>query len=161
MRHVISVLVENKFGVLAKIAGLFSARGYNIDSLAVGETEDPRFSRMTVVVPGDDRIIDQVKRQLSKIIEVIDVKELVPGNYVERDLVLVKVPYIDSKKEKVDELIDRFHITIADIVGDDVILEIVGEEAFVESAIEELKQIGIKEIVRTGTIALEKGCKEV
>lgn len=157
MRHVISVLVENKFGVLAKIAGLFSARGYNIESLAVGETDDPRFSRMTVVVPGDDRIIDQVKRQLAKVIEVIEIKELASGNYVERDLVLVKVPYTDSTKETINEVIDRFHLTIADIVGDSVILQIVGEESFVESAIEELKQIGIKEIVRTGTIALEKG----
>ncbi len=156
MRHVISVLVENKFGVLAKIAGLFSARGYNIESLAVGETDDPRFSRMTVVVPGDDRIIDQVKRQLAKVIEVIEVKDLASGNYVERDLVLIKVPYIDSTKRKVDEIIDRFHLTIADIVEDSVILQIVGEESFVESAIEELKQVGIKEMVRTGTIALEK-----
>ncbi len=156
MRHVISVLVENKFGVLAKIAGLFSARGYNIESLAVGETDDPRFSRMTVVVPGDDRIIDQVKRQLAKVIEVIEVKDLASGNYVERDLVLVKVHYIDSTKRRVDEIIDRFHLTIADIVEDSVILQIVGEESFVESAIEELKQVGIKEMVRTGTIALEK-----
>ncbi len=149
-------MVENKFGVLAKIAGLFSARGYNIESLAVGETDDPRFSRMTVVVPGDDRIIDQVKRQLAKVIEVIEVKDLASGNYVERDLVLIKVPYIDSTKRKVDEIIDRFHLTIADIVEDSVILQIVGEESFVESAIEELKQVGIKEMVRTGTIALEK-----
>ncbi len=157
MRHVISVLVENKFGVLAKIAGLFSARGYNIDSLAVGETDDPRFSRMTVVVQGDDRVIDQVKRQLGKVIEVIEVKDLRPGYYVERDMVLVKVPYTGDYQKKIDEIIDRFHLTIADIVQNMVILQIVGEESFVELAVEELKKVGIKEMVRTGTIALEKG----
>ncbi len=157
MRHVISVLVENKFGVLAKIAGLFSARGYNIDSLAVGETDDPRFSRMTVVVRGDDRIIDQVKRQLAKVIEVIEVKDLSPGDYVERDLVLVKVPYDSRTQGAVDQIINRFHLTIADIVGDSVILQIVGEESFVEASLEELKKVGIQKMVRTGTIALEKG----
>ena len=157
MRHVISVLVENKFGVLARIAGLFSARGYNIDSLAVGETDDPRFSRMTVVVHGDDRIINQVKRQLGKLIDVIEVKDLAPGRYVERDLVLVKVRYGEDNREKVDSIIDKFHLEITDIVGDSVILQVVGEEEFVESALEELKSVGIEDIARTGTIALDKG----
>ncbi len=157
MRHVISVLVENKFGVLARIAGLFSARGYNIDSLAVGETDDPRFSRMTVVVHGDDRIINQVKRQLGKLIEVIEVKDLAPGRYVERDLVLVKVRYGQENREKVDSIIDKFHLEITDIVGDSVILQVVGEEEFVESALEELKSVEIEDIARTGTIALDKG----
>ncbi len=157
MRHVISVLVENKFGVLARIAGLFSARGYNIDSLAVGETDDPRFSRMTVVVHGDDRIINQVKRQLGKLIDVIEVKDLAPGRYVERDLVLVKVRYGEDNREKVDSIIDKFHLEITDIVGDSVILQVVGEEEFVESALEELKAVGIEDMARTGTIALDKG----
>ncbi len=156
MRHIISVLVENKFGVLARIAGLFSARGYNIDSLAVGETEDPKLSRMTVVVRGDDRIIDQVKKQLSKLIDVIEVKDLSPGKYVERDLILVRVGYSQKEKEVVDKIIDRFHLQIADIDDDSVILQLVGEEHFVESALEELKNIGIKEMARTGTIALPK-----
>ncbi len=156
MRHVISVLVENKFGVLAKIAGLFSARGYNIDSLAVGETEVPEFSRMTVVVKGDDRIIDQVKKQLNKVIEVIEVEDLVSGKYVERDLALVKVKYIGENKAKVDDIIDRYHLEIADIDGESVILQLVGEEHFIESAIEELSAIGIQKMVRTGTIALDK-----
>ncbi len=157
MRHIISVLVENKFGVLAKIAGLFSARGYNIDSLAVGETSDPRFSRMTVVVKGDDRIIDQVKKQLGKVIEVIEVRDLQKDRCVERDLVLAKVRYDKENKEKVDEVIDKFHLEIADIDDGYVILQLVGEEVFVESAIEELRKVGLHSLVRTGTVAMEKG----
>src|SRR3989338_5516469 len=107
MRHTISVLVENKFGVLARIAGLFSARGFNIDSLTVGETEDPTASRMTIVLRGDDKTIEQVKKQLNKLIDVISVKDLTKKDYIDRELVLFKVGFTDDQKAKQAQSIER------------------------------------------------------
>ncbi len=156
MKHIISVLVENKSGVLARISGLFSARGYNIDSLAVGETQDPTLSRITLVVHGDDRIIDQVKKQLDKLIDVVVVDDLTDKGYVERDLLIAKIECSGDKKSLFEEIVDKYHMAIIDAGADKYIVQIVGEEAFIENAIEELKKLGIIEVARTGTLALSK-----
>ncbi len=156
MKHIISVLVENKSGVLARISGLFSARGYNIDSLAVGETHDPTLSRITLVVHGDDRIIDQVKKQLNKLIDVVVVDDLTDRGYIERDLVIVKVECHGEKKKTFEEMVDKYHMNILDASNNNCVVQIVGEETFVENAIEELKKLGIIELARTGTLALSK-----
>lgn len=157
MRHTISVLVENKFGVLARIAGLFSARGFNIDSLAVGETEDPSISRMTIVLNAEDeKILEQIKKQLHKLIDVITVLDLTKKEFFERELVLVKVSLAEKNKSALEKIAHRFK---ADIVHSDKAVAIV-EAHLTQDAMKEflslLKEFGIKELVRTGRIAMPK-----
>ena len=155
-KFVISVLVENKFGVLARVAGLFSARGFNIDSLAVGETEDSEVSRMTIVVDADEKILEQVKKQLNKLIDVIRVHDLTGGDYVDRELILIKVKTDNTKvREKIVQIVDSTGAEIVDIGRKSVTVEEAGDEHKIKALIELLRPYGISEIVRTGKIAVQ------
>ena len=157
MRHIISAVVENKPGVLAHIAGLFAGRGFNIDSLAVGETEDPARSRMTVVVRGDDAVLEQVRKQLGKIIDVIKVQDFSDTEYVERDLALIKVAVRPEKRGEVFEICEVFRGKVVDIGAKHLVLEISGPEKKIEAFIDLMKPFGIREVVRTGRIAIARG----
>ncbi|MFO8014851.1 MAG: acetolactate synthase small subunit [Phycisphaerae bacterium] len=157
MRHVISTVVENKPGVLAHIAGLFAGRGFNIDSLAVGETEDPARSRMTVVVRGDDAVLEQVRKQLGKIIDVIKVTDYSDAKIVERDLMLIKVSARPEKRGEIFEIVDVFRGKVVDIGPKHLTLEVSGPEEKINAFVDLLRPYGIKEVVRTGRIALARG----
>jgi len=157
MRHVISAIVENKPGVLAHIAGLFAGRGFNIDSLAVGETEDPARSRMTVVVRGDDAVLEQVRKQLGKIVDVIKVTDYGGEKVVERDLMLLKVSARPEKRGEVFEIADVFRGKVVDIGPRHLTLEVSGPEEKIDAFVDLLRPYGIKEVVRTGRIALARG----
>jgi len=158
MRHVISAVVQNVPGVLAHISGMLASRGYNIDSLAVGETEDSALSRMTFVVVGDDKVVEQVRKQLEKIVTVVHVHDISAQEYVERDLMLVKVAAeIGSKRTEIRELVDIFRGRIVDVGYADVIVEISGQESKVQAFIERIRPFGILELVRTGRIAMVRG----
>jgi acetolactate synthase-1/3 small subunit len=157
MRHIISAIVENKPGVLAHIAGLFAGRGFNIDSLAVGETEDPARSRMTVVVRGDDAVLEQVRKQLSKIIDVIKVNDFAAADIVERDLMLIKVAVRPEKRSEVFEVTSVFRGKIVDIGPKHLTIELAGPEKKIEAFVDLLKPYGVKELVRTGRIAMARG----
>lgn len=157
MRHIISAIVENKPGVLAHIAGLFAGRGFNIDSLAVGETEDPTRSRMTVVVRGDDAVLEQVRKQLGKIVDVIKVSDFASEDIIERDLMLIKVGVRPEKRGEVFEVASVFRGKIVDIGAKHLTIEIAGPEKKIEAFIDLLKPYGIKELARTGRIALGRG----
>jgi acetolactate synthase-1/3 small subunit len=157
MRHVISAVVQNVPGVLAHISGMLASRGYNIDSLAVGETEDPQLSRMTFVVVGDDRVLEQVRRQLEKIVTVVKVDDISSQDYVERDLMLIRVRAQGSKRREIREVCDIFRGRIVDIAKDQVIVEISGQEKKVEAFIEMMRPFGILELARTGRIAMVRG----
>jgi len=155
-KFVISVLVENKFGVLARIAGLFSARGFNIDSLAVGETEDPDVSRMTIVVDADEKILEQVEKQLNKLIDVIRVQDLTRGEYIGRELILIKVKAEGANaREKIVQVVDSTGAEIMDVGKRSITVEESGDEHQIKALIELLRPYGILEIVRTGKIALQ------
>ena len=156
MRHIISTLVENKFGVLARIAGLFSARGFNIDSLAVGETEDPTTSRITIVVRGDDRTLDQVKKQLNKLIEVITVRDLTNKGFIDRELLLFKVNVDADSKNKIAGYLEKQHAKVLYSTAKAVTVEFVGDREHVLKLLEGLKDYGVTDMVRTGRIALAK-----
>lgn len=157
MRHIISAIVENKPGVLAHISGLFAGRGFNIDSLAVGETEDPARSRMTVVARGDDAVLEQIRKQLGKIIEVIKVSDFSDSQCVERDLTLLKVAAKPEKRGEVFEIVEVFRGKVVDIGPRHLTLEISGPEKKVEAFIDLMKPYGIREVVRTGLIAMARG----
>ena len=155
MRHTISVTVENKPGVLARIAGLFSARGYNIASLAVSETQDPTISYMTLVVEADDeRILEQIKKQLNKLIDVITVTDFTKKEHVERELILVKVNHSIKEKPELESLISKYNGKIVSHKGDITIIEAVGEQENIKELLLALDKIGVKELIRTGKIAL-------
>ena len=156
MKHVISVEVKNTFGILARIASLFSARGYNIDSLTVGETEDTSVSRITMVVPGDDPIIEQVVKQLRKLIDVIRVVDLTHTPTVARELILVRVAAKGSQRDEVMRLADIFRARIVDVHSLSLTLEVTGNSDKVEGILALLKPLGIKKLVRTGKIALSR-----
>ncbi len=156
MRHTISVLVENKFGVLARIAGLFSARGYNIASLAVSETLDPAISYMTIVVEAqDEKILEQIKKQLNKLIDVITVTDFTKKEHVERELILVKISYSPKDKARLESLLDKYVAKIIQHRGDTAIIEAAGEQLQIKQLLEALDQFGIKELIRTGKLAIE------
>ena len=159
MRHAISVLVENKFGVLARISTLFAARGFNIDSLAVGETEDPAVSRMTIIVQGDDKILEQVEKQLNKLVDVIKVSDFKGMQHVERDLALVKVKADKANRSEIMQIVDIFRSKIIDVSNDSVIVEITGDEEKIQALLSLLRPFGIKEMCRTGIIAMGRGGK--
>ena len=162
MKHIISVLVRDSPGVLAKIAGLFSRRGFNIESLAVGHTEVEGISRMTIVVTGDDYMLEQIKKQLNKLIDVIKVVDLDPMNAVGRDLALIKVK-VESpqKRSEVIQMVDVFRAKILDITEGSLIIETTGRQDKVDAFIKLLEPFGIKEVVRTGKVALARGLKVV
>jgi len=159
MRHTISVLVENKAGVLARIANLFSARGYNIDSLAVGETEDATISRMTIVVRGDERILEQIEKQLNKLIDVIKVSDFIETEHLERDLVLVKVAADKNSRSEILQIVDIFRAKIVDVAASSFIIELTGNEEKINAFSEIIKPFGVKEMVRTGIVAMARGSK--
>jgi acetolactate synthase-1/3 small subunit len=161
MRHTLSVLVQNKPGVLARTAGLFSRRGYNIESLTVGVTENEHISRMTIVVAGDDAVVEQVTKQLNKLIEVIKVSDLTKESYVDRELVLIKVTADSSNRGEIMQLVDVFRARIVDVAAKSLIIEVTGDAEKITALIDTLKQFGIKEIVRTGTLALGRGSKVI
>lgn len=157
MRHVLSALVMNQPGVLAHISGMLASRSFNIDSLAVGETDDDRFSRMTFVVRGDDRVLDQVRKQLEKIVTVVRVIDYAGQDFVERDLMLIKVGTAGgSRFSDVKELTEVFRGKIVDVSPDHVVIEIAGKESKINSFIDVMRQFEILELVRTGRIALTR-----
>ncbi|QDT13005.1 acetolactate synthase small subunit [Planctomycetes bacterium K23_9] len=154
-RHVLSALVQNVPGVLAHISGMLASRGFNIDSLAVGETENPALSRMTFVVVGDDRVLEQVGKQLEKIVTVVEVLDVSSQDYVERDLLLLKVAAAPGgKRAEIRELVDIFRGKIVDVGPEEVMIEISGRENKVQAFIERVRPYGITELVRTGRIAM-------
>jgi len=155
--HVLSALVQNVPGVLAHVAGMFASRGYNIDSLAVGETEDPHLSRMTFVVVGDRQVLDQVRKQLEKIVTVVRVEDVSASEFVERDLMLLKVQADSGKRSEISELCQIFRGRVVDVAADQVIVEISGTEKKVEAFIDLMRPYGIVELVRTGRIAMVRG----
>lgn len=156
MKHIISALVENRSGVLVRIAGLFSARGFNIDSLAVGETEDPTVSRMTIVVKGDDKTLEQVKKQLNKLIDVISVKDLRKKDFIDRELMLFKVSVNPSDKSKIAGFLEKNHAKVLHSSADYLTVEFAGDQEHILKLLEGLKEYGIKDMARTGRIALAK-----
>ena len=157
MKHTISVLVQNKFGVLARIAGLFSARGFNIDSLAVGETEDPSVSRMTIVVDAEsEKILEQIQKQLHKLIDVISVTDLTKKDFIERELVLVKVTVEKAHKKKIDAILRKVDAHILHKGEGYVIIRVILDKPHMEKLLEGLAEFGIKELVRTGRIAIQE-----
>jgi acetolactate synthase-1/3 small subunit len=157
MRHVLSALVQNVPGVLAHISGMLASRGFNIDSLAVGATEVPELSRMTFVVVGDDRVLEQVRKQLEKIVTVVRVDDISSQEHVERDLMLLKVRAEGRSRGDIRELVDIFRGRIVDVGPDEVMIEISGRESKVEAFIERMRPYGIVELVRTGRIAMGRG----
>ena len=155
-KHTLSVLVENKFGVLARISGLFSARGFNIDSLAVGETEDPTISRMTIVLKCDDRILEQVKKQLNKLIDVIKVQDFTQKEYIDREIILIRVLVEEKKRPEILKVIDSVGAKVIDAGPETITVEESGDKDKIHALIELLRPYGIKEITRSGTIAIGK-----
>ncbi|HEY6563640.1 MAG TPA: acetolactate synthase small subunit [Pirellulaceae bacterium] len=155
MRHVLSALVHNVPGVLAHISGMLASRGYNIDSLAVGETEDPQLSRMTFVVVGDDRVLEQVRKQLEKIVTVVRVDDISSQDYVERDLMLIRVQgRAGGTRSEIRELTSIFRGRIVDVGPEDLLIEISGRETKIEAFVNRMRPYGILELARTGRIAL-------
>jgi acetolactate synthase-1/3 small subunit len=157
MRHVISAVVQNVPGVLSHISGMLASRGYNIDSLAVGETEDPRLSRMTFVVMGDDTVLEQVRKQLEKIVTVVRVDDISARDHVERDLMLIRVKSPPGRRSEIRELVDIFRGRIVDVSAEMMMIEISGQERKIESFVELMRPFGILELVRTGRIAMVRG----
>ena len=160
-RHTLSVLVENKPGVLTRVAALFARRAFNIHSLAVGETEDPRISRMTVVVDAAELPIEQVTKQLNKLINVLKIVELDPAATVERQLLLVKVSANDSSRANVLQIVDLFRAHVVDVVPDAVTVEATGSDAKVEAFLTALEPYGIREIVQSGAVAITRGARSL
>ncbi|TWT31125.1 Acetolactate synthase isozyme 3 small subunit [Posidoniimonas corsicana] len=154
MRHVLSALVQNVPGVLAHVAGMLASRGYNIDSLAVGETEDPHLSRMTFVVVGDDSVLDQVRKQLEKIVTVVTVTDISAQDHVERDLMLIKVSSEGGKRAEIRELTDIFRGRVVDVAPDEIMIELAGQEKKIQAFIDMMRPFGILEVARTGRIAM-------
>jgi acetolactate synthase-1/3 small subunit len=157
MRHVLSALVQNVPGVLSHISGMLASRGYNIDSLAVGETESPHLSRMTFVVVGDDNVLDQVRKQLEKIVTVVQVDDIGSADHVERDLMLIKVSTAGGARSQIRELTEIFRGRIVDVAPEMVTIEMAGQEQKIEAFIEMMRPFGIVELVRTGRIAMVRG----
>jgi len=159
MRHVLSALVHNQPGVLAHVSGMLASRSFNIDSLAVGETEDPNLSRMTFVVHGDDAELEQVRKQLDKIVTVVKVQDISGEDFVERDLMLIKVSVPPERRTEVAVLVEMFRARVVDISAKDLMLEISGQERKIEAFIELMRPYGILELARTGRIALVRGTR--
>lgn len=157
MQHTLSVLVENKAGVLSRIAGLFSRRGFNIESLAVGITDDPQISRITIVTLGDEALLDQITKQLHKLPDVLMVKHLKGATYFSRQLVLIKVKTDSSNRSEILQIVDIFRAHVVDVSKTTATIELTGSEDKINAIIELLETYGIMEIVRTGQIAIERG----
>jgi acetolactate synthase-1/3 small subunit len=158
-RHVISVLVENKPGVLARVSGMFSGRGFNIHSLAVAPSQDPEFSRMTIVTHGNQQIIEQIIKQLRKLINVVKVQDLTQGDYVDRDLILIRVKATAAKRAEVLRITDIFRGKVVDVSHDTITLEVSGTQSKIDAILELLGPLGITELIRTGSIAISRAKK--
>ncbi len=159
MRHTLAVMVENNPGVLARVAGLFSRRGFNIDSLAVGRTENPEVSRMTIVVEGDQRVLEQVTKQLHKLVDVIKISDVTTERYVDRELVMIKVSAAPSQRGEIMQIADIFRARIVDLGGKSITVECTGNDGKINAFEESLRPYGIKELVRTGKIAMLRGMR--
>jgi acetolactate synthase-1/3 small subunit len=156
MRHTLSVLVENKFGVLARIAGLFSGRGFNIDTLNVAPTQDPTQSRMTVVVKGDDNTLEQITKQLNKLVDVIKVQDFREDEYVDRELVLLKVGVDAKSRPEVMQICDIFRAKIVDVAHKTLTVELTGNESKIAAFLELMEPFGVRDITRTGKVAMPR-----
>ena len=156
MRHTLSVLVENRFGVLARISGLFSGRGFNIDSLNVAPTQDPTQSRMTIVVKGDDTVLEQVTKQLNKLVDIIKVQDFQDGEYVDRELVLVKVGADTKSRSEVMQICDIFRAKIVDFAQKTLTIELTGDESKISAFLDLMEPFGIRDITRTGKVAMPR-----
>jgi len=156
MRHTLSVLVENKFGVLTRVAGMFSGRGFNIDSLNVGPTLDPTASRMTIVVRGNDKVLEQVTKQLDKLVEVIDVQDFRDEDYVDRELVLMRVKADSKTRAEVMQICDIFRAKIIDVQPERLAIEVTGTESKINKFLLLMERFGIIDITRTGKVALSR-----
>lgn len=156
MKHTISITVENRFGVLSRVVGLFSGRGFNIESLSVGETIDPEISRITIVTRGDDRIIEQVTKQLRKLVDVIKVTDLTDLNFVDREMILIKLKATEKNKAEILRINEIFRGKIVDVSPASYTFLITGDEDKIEAFIKMLKPFGVKEIARTGKVAVSR-----
>lgn len=159
MRHTLTVIVENNPGVLTRVAGLFSRRGFNIDSLSVGRTENPRVSRMTIIVEGDDQVVEQVAKQLHKLVDVIKISDITRSPFVDRELVLIKVHAEPSARAEIMQLVDIFRARIIDVGSKTLTIEVTGDEGKIDAFELSLRPFGIKELVRTGKVAMLRGLK--
>lgn len=159
-KHTIAVIVENRPGVLFRVAGLFSRRGFNIESLAVGETEDPELSRMTIVVEGDDDVLEQIIKQLYKLIDVLKVYELSNIEAVDRELVLIKVAASENTRHEIMQIVDIFRAKIVDLGENAVIVEATGDSKKIDAIEEMFKKFGIREMVRTGKVSLARSAED-
>ena len=156
-KHIISALVENKFGVLSRIAGLFSGRGFNIDTLNVAETVDPSVSRMTIVVKGHEDILEQVKKQLNRLVDVIRVIEFTKGDFLDRELVLIKVSATARARGEISQVVDIFRANIVDVKPKTLTIEVTGTQDKIGAILDMLRPYGIKEVARTGRLAISRG----
>ncbi|MFL6653263.1 MAG: acetolactate synthase small subunit [Sulfurifustis sp.] len=159
MRHIISMLLENESGALSRVAGLFSARGYNIESLSVAPTEDPTLSRMTLVTVGSDEIIEQITKQLNKLVDVVKLQDLTEGLHIEREMLLIKVNASGAMREEVKRLVDIFRGRIIDVADRAYTIEMTGNSAKLDAFIEAVRAAGIVEVVRSGPLGIARGEK--
>jgi acetolactate synthase-1/3 small subunit len=160
MQHTLSILVENKPGVLSRIAGLFSGRGFNIESLSVAETLDAAISRMTIVTRGNDQILEQIIKQLNKLVNVIKVIDFVNGDFVNREMALIKVNVADENRSELLNIVDIFRGKVVDVSPDAYVVEVTGDEGKLDAIINLCKPMGIKEVARTGKVAMMRGAKQ-
>jgi acetolactate synthase I/III small subunit len=156
MRHTISVLVENRFGVLARIAGMFSGRGFNIDSLNVAPTTDSSTSRMTIVVRGDDTVLEQVTKQLNKLVDVIEIQDFRDGQYVDRELVMLRIQADSKTRSEIMQICDIFRAKIVDVQSEELVIEITGNESKISKFLKLMDQFGISDLTRTGKVAIAR-----
>ena len=156
MRHTISVVVQNRFGVLTRIAGLFSGRGFNIDTLNVGPTQNDKISRMTIVVVGNDQVLEQVVKQLKKLVDVLEVHDFKDGDVIDRELILIKVKATSSTRPEVMQICDIFRAKIVDVQSSSLAIEVTGDESKIDKFLALMKPFGILELSRTGRIALPR-----
>lgn len=161
MRHTIAVIMENKSGVLTRIAGLFSRRSFNIESLSVGATDNPDYSRMTLTVEGNEDVLEQVTKQLSKLINVIRVSELAPEESVQRELAVIKVNADKDNRSEIMQIVEIFRAKIIDVSARSVIIEVTGDSEKVDAILQMLRQYGIKELARTGKVSMVRGTKVI
>ncbi|ACD96216.1 acetolactate synthase small subunit [Trichlorobacter lovleyi] len=159
MQHTISVVVENEFGVLARVSGLFSGRGFNIDSLTVAPTSDESLSRITIVTRGDDAVLEQITKQLNKLVDVIKVLDFSDGSAIERELALIKVTAEDDSRAEVLRIVDIFRAKIIDVTPKSYTIEATGAPAKINAILDLLRPLGLKELVRTGAVAIGRGAK--
>jgi acetolactate synthase-1/3 small subunit len=159
MRHTITVLVENEFGVLSRVAGLFSGRGFNIDSLSVAPTNDESISRMTIVTRGDEQILEQITKHLNKLIDVIKVFDFTDGSIIEREIALIKVTAEDADRAEILRIADIFRAQVIDVTPKSYTLEVTGATSKIDAILELLRPLGLKELVRTGPVAIVRGAK--